>query len=212
MRLVLIFNTTILLILCACGIFTPSLPSVNIGFFVDSDCVSACWQGLRPGQSSVNDVEAFLSQNFIELRTHRNENIELTTFSGRNVGWNYQIIATFNGANLVDILLVTDNPYSFDLQIDTILITLGNPEYTLISYFPVSYEMGDMLSVHPYIKLYYPELGYIFHANLEIQSQSNDSVEVCVQEKTNITEIHITLIASCSIFFTRGSSLWLFAS
>lgn len=208
MRLVLILTVTILWVLCACGIFIPSPPPVNIGFFAGSDCVSACWQGLRPRQSTMNDVEMFLSQNFIELRTHVNENIKLITFYARDANWNYQVIATFKEDNLIDILLVADRPPSFDLQIDTILTTLGDPEY-----IRVGYETASTITIiYPYIELYYLDEGYIFYADLNIQSQSDDTIELCIQADVNMTEIHIVApnpiqdMLADSIYYTGADS------
>lgn len=187
MRLVLISTTTILLILGACRIFIPSPPPVNIGFFADSNCLSACWQGLRPGISTLGDLEIFYSQNFTRFSTYTNDTIKLIQFSAIHDGGYYNVIASFNEDELVDMFLRVNKSPSFDLQIDSILTILGNPEDIRVGYGTAV----ETTATYPYIELYYPDEGYIFHADLDIQSLTDDTIELCVQPDINITEIHI---------------------
>lgn len=174
--------------------FPPRTPA-KINFFANSDCMSACWQGLRPGYSTLNDVEAFYAQNLARINTYINDDIKLTTIGASHYdeygNRDYQVIASFRENDLVDIFLVADRPPTFDLQINTILAILGDPEYTLVSYIPVAYEMGEPRTIIPYMELYYPDTGYIFYAELNIQSQVDKKYEVCVQPEDYVSKIHI---------------------
>lgn len=189
------FAIIVLAILAFLVLINRSRSPADIGLFDDPTCVLACWQGLRPGQSTLSDIEAFYSMNFDRFSsrnfhrfgTHINSVEERTMFSAIHNSRDYNIMAFFEGDRLVNIFLIANRFPGFDLQISTILETLGSPEYEF-----ASYEMAHVTpTVYPYINLYYPEAGYMFRADLEVRSRSDDDIEVCVQADTNISRIHI---------------------
>jgi hypothetical protein len=170
------------LLVSACGLLAPSHPPIDVGLFDDPECVVACWQGLRPGQSDMADVEGVYTTQFNTFHIHTND--EHTSYS---IGGYYNINSYLEYDNLVNLSLRVHSSSRFTLDIETILEVLGESEYTLVSYGMAV----ETTSVYPYIKLYYPQAGYIFHADLDIQSRSDDEIEVCIQPNVSVTEIRI---------------------
>ena len=186
MRSLLVVAFTLTMTIGLCRLLIPSQSPTDIGLFDNVECVTSCWQGLKPGQSSIDDVEEFYTINYDTFRTHSVAE-ELTSFSAIQNDGDYNVIVSFSEDVLVDIFLRVNSAPSFDLSIDTIVTILGNPEAIFVSYnIPV--ETSD---IYPYINLYYSESGYIFQVDLDIAERGDNNIEVCVEPELNTSEIHV---------------------
>lgn len=167
------------LLLTSCYFMAGSPPSVQTprpsSIFTSPDCIAGCWNGLRPGTSTVEDVTA---RGFVHYAD--NHAYPLYTTSDAN--------ALFSP----DDQLVSVEVYGpMDITFGQIIEVLGEPEY-------VSLE-EDFGSEIPFLTarlgFYYPSHGWVFYSDSRggITATANDkrAVTACVWENTLVVFAHL---------------------
>jgi len=153
-----------------------SQQSIDSEMFASTDCISSCWQGLRPGQAQ-EEVEGFFVSHFDNFRTFTYDGFVFHTAG---------FITAYARDNVL-VGLSLDSGELFDLTIETTIDTLGEPPY-----FILSFSMSDITTdLYPFTILYYPQDGYIFIVPLEITSRSTEAIEICIEPTARADRISV---------------------
>lgn len=166
-----------------------TLPDWN--YFDAPDCISGCWNDLRPGQTTEEElIEHYQEQGIQE------EGIEFGVFT---------VYRAFleEGMVIGDIFVKDGILFSLDLnggnlELSTILDNLGEP--------PIIYLRYDLASVSQPLSgirliIYYPSDGFIFdydlRSGLHGEQISEREVSVCIEE--SIVPVRVEIYESGTI-------------
>lgn len=173
-------------------------------FFMNSECITSCWEGLRPGITTLAEVEDFYKTEF-------NDNFETTNDP------NEFNIYSAESDDRVTIDTVADQNHLFkvyiagttDLTLGKIVQTLNDPQYVHLGYNLVP---DGSLSAN--LRLYYPEHGFIFGFNngtgIQVERNNESGTDVCLNAEANISFAYVVIpgsiesvIESTSVPYTK---------
>jgi len=154
--------------------------------FGEEGCGLGCWQDLRLG---MNDAEA--TQYFAEYFPEHHDRFEYegTIYhTGVDIG-KFSTQAYMRDDALHAISLGAS--IGFDLTVQQVIDELGEPTFAFWDYGVA----GEIYDAFPYIILYYPEQGYIFHFDMPRKRRNartaNEPVTICPTPDTHVGGIHI---------------------
>ncbi|NIN94652.1 MAG: hypothetical protein GTN93_06410 [Anaerolineae bacterium] len=171
---ILITFVSALLMLCLMPLALPmcsgETPSADWSLLTGEPCGPPCWQGLTPGQSTSDEVAAFLATSgYVEdssLRQDRSGCGEITSWNSSighlrdrpMSGWTSNYLCASNGT--VRVLMIH---LVYDLTLEQLLDRHGAPE-ALWAHFA-----GVPERRYAEVNLYYPELGLMCQLELPVQ-------------------------------------------
>jgi hypothetical protein len=145
--------------------------------------MTACWQGLRPGQTTSTELETFF----------RSSPLLSGGFHTPNYGddFVFYIRGSFTAVTHGDYLYSIELFQAYNLTLREIVNTLGSPNY-----ISISYRTGSEVSfLEGFLEMYYPDEGFVFYSGysggLEVNLTSNNTVDVCIGEDDVVTRIYI---------------------
>jgi hypothetical protein len=172
--------------------------------FQNPNCSASCWDGLEPGYSSDAEVRQYFIDTYPQYNIVNNDSF--TYYQASASGLNINAY-TSNGM-LVGITLNAE--YEFNIQLANILTTVGTSNY-----IAVGASIHDITrQPNALITLFYPDEGYIFHANLRNFTVSEDRfTNLCVEPDDYLFRIQIVrpgtinqVIADAEAAFAFGMS------
>lgn len=157
-----------------------TLPTVAL--FQTPDCVFGCWQGLRPGHSTVQDVEMF-------FELHLDYDPEHFRREGANFEDQVVYVGTYRDDFTVHAFIQDDTLLSIDvgrvwpmnLTLGEVVSALGDPDYVEFMVRPAS----EVAGFDRFFRFLYPESGYFFDffpSDIEVREVSKHTVEMCIGE------------------------------
>jgi hypothetical protein len=157
-------------------------------FFVNSGCMSACWQGLHPGTTTSTEISRFFEDHFPNNFKTANYEDGITVYSG-----SYGEQRSINAAVKQQLLLKVDVASPAELTVGKVIQLLGQPQYIRLAY--AKSEVG---SLNGLLETYYTKCGFIFISNgIEVSTISNSRfVNICLREDTKMSLAHIVVPGS----------------
>ena len=187
--------TVLMLLVSSCNFLGPIPPEtvvpssrVDADILVSQDCIEACWQGLIPGKTEIDDVQAFFSRGFQRQYPARQYNDIFTGYGGlHNDGYSVSMLVQ------EDVLYQIVIRNALDLQLGYIIDTLGVPDYMLVQYD------SDLQNNHlsATITIYYPDSGYSFYTSdrdgldIRFASASQEEVTICLGEDDFVNRVDV---------------------
>ncbi len=159
-----------------------TLPDIH--FFSDPKCMVACWQGLRPGETTRNETADYLRKvATADLKTSPYGYYTLyIVFYQHPVS----IAAVVSPTHLVSLEL---SGYS-NLDLDKVVKALGNPPYVRMSYGP---NPDGSLALT--VDLYYPQEGFMFSlqngSGFSIERTTGDKVRICLRQEAVVSQAKV---------------------
>lgn len=163
--------------------------------FDDAECTEACWRGLRPGQTTEEDLAAFLDEGF-EYTTSSEQGRDAYVAKQR-LNLRTQIDLRAYTVDDVLTLLEVESNRNFDMTLGRLFNDLGAPE--AIDLAPA---VDDSSAETSPIVIYYPHLGFAFQA--ATTSESDD--EICLTEDDPVTAFSIAPIGTMAEFLALRAS------
>jgi hypothetical protein len=164
------------LFMAACA---PKL--IPISMFENPQCVSACWQNLRPGVSTQSEVVHVFSSAYNDFRPYYDVAGEYRSFISNSGSGGLSATIYFDPEqdSLLKLYLNAAIGDGFDLNLSKIIATLGESKYTYLSALTVE---GAIRTNAAILHLYYPEDGYIFEVEIPTHPIQNDTLIMCPEE------------------------------
>ena len=164
-----------------------TLPSLSL--FQSSDCSTGCWENLRPGQSSSQEVEAFFETNV----DYNPQGFRLESSTEGVVTYNGTHQNGFSLSMFVeeDTLLDIELYGPFNVTLSEIIDRLSEPVFVDLSirHSSVGPSRYDVV-----FRVFYPEEGYIFDfgqiSGIEVREVSSEVVEFCLGEDVLVWRAH----------------------
>jgi hypothetical protein len=157
-------------------------PAPTIDLVSNPICVPACWQSLKPGQTSENDVASFYDTSHITLFTKTPYEGGYVLYSARykdNIG----LYALTQHGILHNLELVGPS----NLTLSSVISNLGTPTHVALGY-----DEAPDKNLFAAIRLYYPGKGYYFTAmDLTAYREPNNVVAICLKETDRISKVSI---------------------
>ncbi len=160
-----------------------TLPDLH--FFSMPECRVACWQSLRPGETTTDQLMAFFKQKV-------STNFKVSAYGPYTLYVvPYQEKLFINAVVSQDLLVSIQLSGYSNLTLDKVARTLGSPPYVRYSYGPAPDR-----SVELQVTLYYPNDGFVFDlqqgSGLSIQQESDDRVSICLKQDAVISLVAVS--------------------
>lgn len=204
----------LILILCGCEltmlsplpITTPNpstLPRIELSQL--PGCSNGCWDGLKPGFSTSDDIDFYFRQN-VQINPdhyHRQYDLENTErYVGVHNG-NFGINAIIENG-LLKIVIISG---PLNLRLAEIIDVVGTPN-NVIAYVSPSATARDTYDV--IYRIFYPEYGYIFDFNLESGIQVTGTapgiVNVCLDDSILVANMRLVEPGTLTDVIMNGRS------
>ncbi len=152
------------------------------GLFAIQECMRGCWQGLRPGEGSINEFIDFIhtestAKIVSEDELHFPNGYAVYSFMLRDRDNQYEL----DGLGQEQSLRSISSQGSFDLTVIEIINQLGQPSYVQLGYGDDMYN-----GLFTRVSLFYPSDGYVFNIRPQIDRISSDKVRICIQEDDSL--------------------------
>lgn len=153
------------------------LQQPQTGLWNSEDCVVACWQGLSPGLSSEETVEAFFQDHLLPTPG---------VFSGQqdNFNW-YTGSVQIDGEEYYPRIRAADGLLQsiwlqgpFNLTLEQVLARFGEPQLLEVGVFLYGAESSVLEGL---VYLHYPESGFSFRSYHWGGNIADSSLEICLQ-------------------------------
>lgn len=163
-------------------------PDEDMQLFADEDCISSCWQGLRPGLSSFAEVMQHLA------------NEPFSIVGAERVSEEYALVFARQESHLVVNALMQDNILRLieisstqqNMTASDVIGSLGEPEYASYAYSPA----GQFNKFEASMSLYYPDYGYLIvlrnSDGLTARLNDSDEIEICSSPDAPVVSVRIT--------------------
>jgi hypothetical protein len=159
-------------------------------FFVDDQCKIACWEGLRPGTTTLDHVNDFFGQRFPGDFSTRNYPNAYTLYVAE-----YEARRTINAVVSQDVLAYIELSGFTDLTLGDIVRELNNPEY-----ISLRYNISPAGTLSSYLDIFYPEQGFTFSfsavSGMRIERTSDSNVDICLEENAFIIQANVVIPGS----------------
>lgn len=168
--------------------------------FQEADCMEACWRGLRPAETSKDELLAFLDDGF-EYETDTLTDGRIRLIARQELNWRKKIFLTiYLNDDTFSYFMVNGN-FEFDLRVGEIITRFGEPEV-----IELDASLGpSLLSFASEWKLkiimYYPQHGYSFY----MPAKEKENGEICVDADTAITVFSVRPVSSLEEFIASES-------
>jgi hypothetical protein len=177
----------------------------DIGLFASPDCMTSCWQGLRPLVTTEDEIRQFFAENGFEDVHSLSLSPSPTTYLSTRDRTSYNIGAIIS-ENRVYSFAIYHTPF-LRLTIQQVILALGEPPYI----FPHFQSGGDTINIYPWVILYYPEQGFTFRLQesdgLTAERKPQNKIEICISEKALIHYVEISPVDSIETRLTDPNSL-----
>jgi hypothetical protein len=187
----------LLLVICSSCVFTPSSTVVDPATLPDLQlfepgCETACWRGLRPGETTVSELEVFFDDaSLTNIRTSEYEQGDgyAVYFADDHEEYGISVITSNDVVLYIGLTSLTN------LSLGHIIDTLGPPRYV-----DITYRTTEIRSLEAYLVINYPEDGFVFHVTnsggIEIDQEVEDHVSICLDENNLVSWVQIVVPGS----------------
>lgn len=159
----------------------PSAPYADASFFVDEDCIDACWQGLRPGETTIQEIEDFFDaddfRNAVTLESVDGDT-HVRTYRVLRSAEEYHIDAVVNLDERVLTWIEVYSSKQLDLTLGEIVETIGEPQRIYFVY-GASVELLPPRGLFAIYRIYYPAEGLQFDFHVSDFDISDSKIEIC---------------------------------
>jgi hypothetical protein len=194
----------ILLPLIACSLFgmPPEVPQPpiedlpDIQLFSSDDCLTSCWQGLRPGETDSAQVIQLLSNPPFTFRKTSGDYENATViFVDHEDRYSVEAVITDDRLHSVGI-----GALWLGLTLGDIIDVLGEPDYVWIYA-----DFGSEIHVlELQMTLYYPNRGFAFNLPASdglVGREQPEGAEVCVSADALVSGVTVTQTGSIEDMF-----------